>query len=254
MRSSFIDTLVELAENNSKIMLLTGDLGYSVLERFRDRYPKQFVNVGIAEQNMAGIAAGLAMEGHIVFIYSIGNFPTLRCMEQIRYDICYNNLSVKIIAVGAGYAYGPLGTSHHTTEDLGMLRAIPNLCVCAPGDPLEVVASTKFLLRTHGPGYMRINKAGERAIHKNKLELTGNEILPIRAGTHTAVLTTGAILDYADRFIEQEKKTWALYSIPFLNEVNPDVLIKIAQEFDRIIVSTTPDGVDFPFLSDYFPD
>src|ERR1700712_4450462 len=118
MRTAFIDQLTEEAKKNDKVFLLVGDLGYSVIEEFAELFPDRFLNVGIAEQNMTGIAAGLAMEGYTVFTYSIGNFPTLRCMEQIRYDVCYHNLNVKIVAVGGGYAYASLGPSHHATEEL----------------------------------------------------------------------------------------------------------------------------------------
>src|SRR4051812_19286753 len=124
MRTAFISRLIEEARKDSRVFLLVGDLGFSVVEPFRDEFPKQFLNVGVAEQNMTGVAAGLAMEGYTVFTYSIGNFPTLRCMEQIRYDVCYHNLNVKIVSVGGGYAYGPLGASHHATEEIGMLRTI----------------------------------------------------------------------------------------------------------------------------------
>ena len=144
MRTAFISQLIVEAKANENIFLLVGDLGFSVVEPFADLFPDRYLNVGIAEQNMAGIAAGLAIEGYCVYIYSIGNFPTLRCMEQIRYDICYHNLNVKIVAVGGGYAYGPLGASHHATEEIGMIRTLPNMIVCAPGDPIETKAITKI--------------------------------------------------------------------------------------------------------------
>jgi len=235
MRNTIIRTLIELAEKDSSIMLLTGDLGYAVLEPFREKYPKQFCNIGIAEQNMAGVAAGLALEGKKVFFYSIGNFPTLRCMEQIRYDICYHNLNVKIIAVGSGYAYGPLGASHHTTEDLGMLRTIPNLIVAAPGDPIEVDAIARYLVQTNKPAYIRINKAGERTIHKSNVIMTGDDIFKIIKGQGTAVLTTGAMLEYTNNFILEHKTNWSLYSVPFLNNVDEQSLASILKSHARII-------------------
>src|SRR5579871_6353007 len=114
MRTAFIQKLLEMAQTNERVFLVCGDLGYSVLEPFAQRFPDRFLNAGVAEQNMTGMAAGLAKEGYNVFTYSIGNFPTLRCLEQIRYNVCYHQLNVKIVAVGGGFAYGPLGTSHHT--------------------------------------------------------------------------------------------------------------------------------------------
>src|SRR5215472_10399304 len=143
MRDAFIEALFDLAAHDRRIMLLVGDLGFGVVTRFKTELPDQFVNVGVAEQNMAGLAAGLALSGRIVFTYSIANFPTIRCLEQIRNDICYHDCDVKIVAVGGGLAYGSLGMSHHATEDIAVMRALPNMTVLAPNDPLEAAAATR---------------------------------------------------------------------------------------------------------------
>src|SRR5580765_5208936 len=129
MRTAFSETLEQLAEGDERIWLLTGDLGYSVLERFAARFPDRFVNAGVAEQNMTSVAAGLAFSGKIVFTYSIANFPVMRCLEQIRNDVAYHNLNVNIVAVGGGLAYGGLGYSHHAVEDLAIMRTLPNMAV-----------------------------------------------------------------------------------------------------------------------------
>ena len=195
MRTAFINQLIKEAKTNGEIFLLVGDLGFNVVEPFAELFPDRFLNAGVAEQNMAGMAAGLAMEGYCVYIYSIGNFPTLRCMEQIRYDICYHHLNVKIVAVGGGYAYGSLGASHHATEELGMLRTIPNMIVCAPGDPAEARAITSFTVRHKGPCYIRLGKAGEPPVHADPvLSLSPGHILEIRKGEKTAVFSTGSML------------------------------------------------------------
>ena len=156
MRTAFIKQLTKEAEENDKIFLIVGDLGFSVVEDFANKFPNRFLNAGIAEQNMIGVAAGLAKEGYNVYVYSIGNFPTLRCMEQIRYDVAYHNLNVKIVSVGAGYAYGSLGASHHATEDLGMMRTIPNMVVCSPSDPKEAQAITAISASYNSPMYLRL--------------------------------------------------------------------------------------------------
>jgi transketolase len=135
MRNEFVKALTQIAASDGDVMLLTGDLGFGVLTDFARRFPSQFLNVGVAEQNMIGIAVGLALEGRTVFAYSIGNFPTLRCLEQIRNDACYHNANVKIVAVGGGFTYGSLGISHHATEDIAVMRSIPGMTVMAPGDP-----------------------------------------------------------------------------------------------------------------------
>jgi transketolase len=235
MRTAFITELIEQAKVNEKLFLLVGDLGYSVVEPFAELFPNRFLNVGIAEQNMTGVAAGLAMEGYNVFTYSIGNFPTLRCIEQIRYDVCYHNLSVKIVAIGAGYAYGPLGASHHTTEDIGMLRTIPGINICSPSDPVEAKHITKWLCDSNAPAYLRLGKAGEKVLHDQDFVFEPNKFLCMKQGEETAVLATGAILDLAKEFIERENNNWGLYSVPFIKPLDLDTLLKISERYNRVI-------------------
>lgn len=215
MRNTFAMELAQHARCDSSIFLLTGDLGFSVLEPFANAFPDRFLNVGIAEQNMVGIGSGLAKEGYKVFVYSIGNFPTLRCMEQIRYDICYHELNVKIIAVGAGYAYGPLGVSHHTTEDLGMLRTIPRMVVAAPCDPREVSALTTYFVENPGPGYMRLNKTGEPCLHSELPKIRPGTPLRILPGKDRLVIATGAIVHEA--FAAAKAHGWELWSFPIIS-------------------------------------
>jgi transketolase len=224
VRTAFINQLVKEAAVNKRIFLLVGDLCYSVVEPFAEKFPDRFLNAGIAEQNMTGIAAGLAKEGYNVFTYSIGNFPTLRCMEQIRYDVCYHNLSVKIVAVGAGYAYGPLGTSHHTTEDIAMLRSIPGITVCSPAS-------------SEGPAYLRLGKSGERVLHNEHLKLPAlpYAMLELKTGTGTAVLATGNILSTAVKSIEEKQVDWGLYSVPFIKPLDVHSLAAIANRYSQII-------------------
>ena len=134
MRDIFIAELSKLAEENSDIILITGDLGFGVLDNFAECFPDQYLNIGVAEQNMTGVATGLALEGYKVFTYSIANFTTLRCLEQIRNDACYHDANVNVVSIGGGFGYGSLGMSHHATEDLSIMRAIPGLDVIAPSN------------------------------------------------------------------------------------------------------------------------
>lgn len=237
MRTAFINQLIEEAKKNDKIFLLVGDLGFSVVEPFAENFPNRYLNVGIAEQNMAGMAAGLAMEGYCVYIYSIGNFPTLRCMEQIRYDICYHNLNVKIVAVGGGYAYGPLGPSHHATEEIGMLRTLPNIVVCAPGDPKEASAITTFTANYNGPCYIRLGKAGEPAVHTNEQiePFVLGDILKVLEGNDTAVFTTGATLKYTTDFVMETKIGASVYSFPFVKPIDKVALKTLLIKYKKII-------------------
>ncbi len=237
MRTAFINQLIEEAKINEKVFLLVGDLGFSVVEPFANQFPKRYLNVGVAEQNMAGIAAGLAMEGYVVYIYSIGNFPTLRCMEQIRYDICYHNLNVRIVAVGGGYAYGSLGASHHATEEIGMLRTIPNLVVCAPGDPVETKAIVTFTTHHQGPCYIRLGKAGEPVVHTNDAvgNLAPGDILKVRGDGEVAVFSTGAMLSYVVNYLEQNKIIASVYSFPFVKPISKPAMLEILKSVKKII-------------------
>jgi len=237
MRNTFINSLCDLAATNKDIFLLCGDLGYSVLETFAERFPDRFLNAGIAEQNMTQVAVGLAREGYNVFTYSIGNFPTLRCMEQIRYDICYHGANVKVVAVGAGYAYGPQGVSHHTTEDLAMLRAIPSMTICAPADAIEARAAANFMASHSGPGYVRLNKSGEVLVHNadNVQNIVPGSFLPVIEGEGTLVLTTGAMLAPIRDEILQSGKNWALWSSPFVGSYRPEIMLSLGKRFERIV-------------------
>lgn len=194
MRSAFINSLMELAASDERIMLIIGDLGFGVVEPFAERFPSRFLNAGVAEQNMTGIAAGLGLFGKIVFTYSIGNFPTLRCLEQIRNDICYHAANVKIVAVGGGFAYGPLGASHHATEDLAIMRALPNMTVIAPGDPLEAGHATKALAARPGPAYLRLGRAGEPVVHTDEFDFEIGKAIPLADGGDITLISTGAML------------------------------------------------------------
>lgn len=196
MRNAFIDELVLLAQSHPQIALVVGDLGYSVIEPFADRFPDRFLNAGVAEQNMTGLAAGLASEGYHVFTYSIANFPTFRCAEQIRNDVDYQQLPVTVVAVGGGLAYGPLGYSHHAVQDFALMRSMPNMLIAAPGDPAETRACLRYLVRNPQPSYLRIGKAGEPTFHASVPQPAPGEWLPVSAGRSPGkiILTTGATL------------------------------------------------------------
>tara|TARA_Y100001970_G_scaffold10273_2_gene12156 strand:+ start:3882 stop:4784 length:903 start_codon:yes stop_codon:yes gene_type:complete len=238
MRTNFINSLSNLAVKDKKIFLLCGDLGFSVLEEFIDQFPDRFLNLGVSEQNMSLVASGLAMEGYNVFVYSIGNFPTLRAMEQVRYDICYHNLNVTLVSVGGGYAYGSLGPSHHSTEDFAMLRSLPNMLLGAPADPVEANLITSFFAKRKGPGYIRLNKSGEPKIHKDLSikELKPGEIIRVIKGEEkVAVLSNSAILGEALSQIKNKSLGYSLYSCPFIGLIDKGQLKKIFNHYERII-------------------
>jgi transketolase len=239
MRTAFIKQLTEEAKTNDKIFLIVGDLGFSVIEEFADMFPDRFINAGIAEQNMIGVAAGLAKEGFNVYVYSIGNFPTLRCMEQIRYDIAYHNLNVKIVSIGAGYAYGSLGASHHATEDIGMLRTIPNMIVCSPGDPIEAKAITAISSMHQGPMYLRLGKAGEAIVHSESIKnLHIGDIQDVRIleNAESALFVSGSILDYAVKFVTANDIKASVFSVPFVKPINKKQIADIAKRYKKFVI------------------
>lgn len=223
MRNTFVKTLLELAKNDKNLYLLTGDLGFGVLKSFFDELPDQIINVGIAEQNMTGIAAGMAREGKIVFTYSIGNFPTLRCLEQIRNDCAYHEANVKVVCVGGGFVYGSLGMSHHATEDLAIMRALPNVTVMAPGDLVEAEEATKAIYAKPGTCYLRLGRGGEPRIHDNIESFTIGSAIHVQEGADLAIFSTGAIFDEVKQACDilADKHIWAdVYTFPTVKPID----------------------------------
>ena len=197
MRDSFVRTITALAESDPRIVLITGDLGFGVLSDFAERFPKQYLNAGVAEQNMTALACGMALEGRIVFTYSIANFPTLRCLEHLRNDICYHNAKVTVVSIGGGFSYGQLGMSHHATEDLAIIRALPNMTVIGPSDPWEAAEATIALIHRPGPAYLRIDKSvsGFEGHTGESFEIGRARLL--RDGADITLIGVGGILSQA---------------------------------------------------------
>ncbi len=193
MRSIFNKTLVEIARRDRRIWMVLADIGYGEIEPFRDAFPERWYNCGVAEQNMAGVACGVAMEGNIAITYSIANFPTLRCLEQIRNDICYHNANVKIVIIGGGLAYGPLGVSHQATEDIAIMRALPNMVVCCPCDFAEAEAAVHAMIAHDGPFYYRCGYKKEPAVHAGRIRFKIGQALTVREGKDATIIFTGTI-------------------------------------------------------------
>lgn len=242
MRDTFVKTLIELAKENRNIELLTGDLGFGVLKPFWETLPDQFTDAGIAEQNMTTVAAGMALEGKTVFTYSIGNFPTLRCLEQIRNDCTYHNANVKIVCVGGGLVYGSLGMSHHATEELAIMRALPDMVVMAPGDPVEAAEATKAITAHQGTCYLRLGRGGERRIHNSIPDFKIGKAILIAdrrktSGPNIALFSTGAILDeVCDACAALEKKGVGViqYSFPTVKPIDQETILECEKGADAI--------------------
>ena len=237
MRNTFINKITEMAQNNKKIMVVTADLGYSVLEGFRDLYPSRYFNVGISEQAMASIAGGMALEGNIVITYSIGNFSTLRCIEQIRNDICYHNANVKIVSVGGGFSYGQLGMSHHATEDIAMMRTIPGMKVLVPSDPEEAAAAADYVINTDGPCYIRLAKNREPKLY-DKTDYKLDKMYRLTSGNgKAALISCGPVLKNvisAAETLESENIITDIYSSPCVSPLDTASLKKIIDSYDFI--------------------
>lgn len=194
MKDPFFSALCELAADDPGVFFITGDLGFGALEKFQSGFPKQFLNAGVAEQNMTGLAVGLALEGRTVFTYSIANFPILRCLEQIRNDAAYHGANVKIVSIGGGFSYGALGMSHHATEDLAIMRALPEVTVVAPGDNWEAAAATKAVAAHSGVCYLRLDKSAAPESHRPEERFTLGRGRVVRAGSRVAFVTCGGVL------------------------------------------------------------
>lgn len=194
MREAFVKRLDQLAARDPRIFLITGDLGFGVLTDFAARHPRQFLNAGVAEQNMTGLATGLALEGRIVFTYSIANFATLRCLEQIRNDAAYHEADVKVVAIGGGFSYGALGMSHHAIEDLAILRALPGVTVVAPGDDWEAAEATAALVGQAGTCYLRLDRSSAGSTARPNEVYTLGRARTLRDGRDLTLVSTGGML------------------------------------------------------------
>lgn len=238
MRDTFVRTLVELAKEDKSIELVTGDLGFGVLKPFWEQCPDQFTNAGIAEQNMTSMAAGMALEGKTVFTYSIGNFPTLRCLEQIRNDCAYHKANVKVVCVGGGFVYGSLGMSHQATEDLAILRALPDVVVMAPADLVEAEECTKALAKYKGTAYLRLGRGGEKRIHEKIENFQIGKAIKVHDGEKVAIISTGAIFEEVtaayDELVEKGYNP-AVYTFPTVKPIDRETIEMISRGFDFVL-------------------
>ena len=243
MRDTFVRTLIEEAKNNKNIELITGDLGFGVLKPYFEQLPNQFTNAGIAEQSMTGIAAGMALCGKTVFTYSIGNFPTLRCIEQIRNDCAYHHVNVKIVCVGGGFVYGSLGMSHQATEDIAIMRALPEVTVVCPGDLVEAAEATKAIANMPGTVYLRLGRGGEKRIHNKIDNFQIGKAIKIQdakkdCNKKIALFSSGAILDEATeavKILEESGIGVEEYSFHTVKPIDKDVILDCASRYDYIV-------------------
>jgi transketolase len=237
MRDRFIETLCQLAEADRSIMLITGDLGFKVFDEYRRRFPRQFINAGVAEQNMTLVATGMALEGHVVFTYSIANFPTLRCLEMIRNDAAYHNANVKVVSIGGGFSYGALGISHHATEDLAIMRSLPDVVCVAPTGLLEVAEATRTIARAPGTCFLRLDKDhGPDGPGDEPFVLGRPRVL--RRGRDVALIVTGGILSEVVKAADALAKSAldaSIYAVHTLKPFDPAPIVAAARTHRAVV-------------------
>jgi len=227
MRKTFINNLIERARRDNRIHLIVADLGFSVVEDFAKEFPDRFLNAGISEQNAAGVAAGMALCGKIVYFFSIIPFVTMRCFEQVRVDLAYMNTNVRLVGVGAGYAYGPAGPTHHAIEDLAIMRALPNMVICAPGDCVELKGILEESYEHNGPMYIRLGKGGEGNIHNPDTLIKLGKGVPVTEGEDLILITTSTMLEQGTRLVKELAGRGiraALYSFHTLKPLDVELL------------------------------
>lgn len=240
MRNAFFEELANQARQNPKIFLLVGDLGFSAVEAFTYEFPSRWLNVGVAEQNMVGLAAGLASEGYQPFVYSIANFSTFRCLEQIRNDVCYHRFPVVIVSVGGGTAYGNLGYSHHAVQDYAVMRCLHPIIIASPGDPYEAAAAVAWLSQNPQPAYLRLGKTGEPHFHAAKPILEGGKILPMPDQPNEVnhiFLSTGGTLGSAVQAAQDPRleRRWGVFTLPLWGEAMKERVMEELKNFRSVV-------------------
>lgn len=236
VRDAFASALLSRARLDKRVMLITGDLGFGVLTEYAKELPAQFINAGVAEQNMTGLAAGLALEGRNVFTYSIANFPTLRCLEQIRNDVLYHDVAVNVVAVGGGFSYGALGMSHHATEDVGIMRTLPGLRVLAPCDGDEAVAFVDQMVTNPAPTYLRLDKS--KVVAPDAEAFVPGKLRQMRPGKNVAIVGYGGVLVEAmgaSDLLDTAGITCAVYSAHTLKPFDVGTMIELVTNYDVIV-------------------
>lgn len=239
MRNAFADELTKLGDDDNRVVMLSGDIGNRLFDKFKDKHPTRFFNCGVAEANMTGLAAGLAMNGLRPVTYTITPFVTTRCLEQIRTDVCYHDVPVTVVAVGAGLAYAGLGPTHHACEDIAFLRALPNLVVICPGDAFEVRAALRAVMKQDRPAYIRMGKKGEPKIYKGPVEnFTIGKAITISEGSDVCLLSTGNMLPEAveaGKLLEKAGKSARVVSFHTVKPLDEACLAEALDKFKLVV-------------------
>jgi len=238
MRTAFLETLVGLMRSHEDIITLTADMGFSVFEHIQKEFPTRFINTGVTEQSTVGIATGLALSGFKVYFYAQAPFATMRCFEQIRLDVAYNHVNVKIIGVAAGFSSNQLGISHFALEDVGLMRLLPNMTIFTPGDPIEAEWATKRAYIVDGPVYIRLTKSDSPVVHVNKPTFRVSRGIKISKGNDISLFVSGSLLPMAQEIVSslQRKNIHAaLISMPTIKPIDREIILKEAKKTGKVI-------------------
>jgi transketolase len=240
MRNAFADELTKLGNEDPRVVMLSGDIGNRLFDKFKDKHPSRFFNCGVAEANMMGVAAGMAMNGLRPVAYTITPFVTTRCLEQIRTDVCYHEAPVTIVAVGAGLAYSGLGPTHHACEDVSFLRSIPNMVVICPGDAFEVRGALRAAMQQDRPVYIRMGKKGEPVVHKGPItDFKIGKAITVAEGSDVCLLSTGNMLPEAMEAAHKLKDKGISAEVVSFHTVKPLDEEKLKQAFARFKLVAT---------------
>jgi transketolase len=245
MRNAFAEAITELGDIHPDMVMLAGDIGNRLFDKFKEKHPSRFYNCGVAEANMTGVASGMAFSGLHPITYTITPFNTLRCLEQIRLDICYPNLPVIVVGTGSGLCYAGLGATHHSMEDIAILRTLPNMHIVCPADPVEVRLAVKDALRLKRPTYIRLGKKGEPVIHKTDPDFQIGRGIVMRVGTDVAVLGVGNMLATALETAEQLQQQGISAKVISLHTVKPldDTLLSQLFAEQKLVVVLEEHGL-----------
>ena len=238
MRNAYLDKLYELAGKDKNVLALISDNGAIVYDKYRAAYPQQYMNFGISEANMIAAAAGMTIRNKIPFAYTIGAFLAYRALEFIRNDVCYQNKNVKIVGIGSGYVYASLGPTHHTTEDIAILRSIPNLTIFSPASPLESKKVTQAAYEINGPVYIRLGRNGEPEIYENDYEFIPGKGIEMRQGTDITLVGTGTTvydLLKANEVLTRDGISARVINMHTIKPFDEEMIIKAAKETKCIL-------------------
>lgn len=237
MRSTFVNTLSEMARKNDKIICVIGDTGFSVFEEFEKEFGERFINVGIAEQNFVSVGAGLAAMGMKPYIYNVVSFMTLRSIEEIELDVCYQENPVVLVGVGGGHAYGPAGPTHHAYFDIAMMRMMPNMTVVCPADPVEMKAVMEASESYDKPLYIRIGRSVDPVIHQEPINFEIGKAICMKQGTDAVLFATGTVVKDAVKaceLLEEQGISVALYSIHTIKPIDTAVIEECMEKYPAI--------------------